>query len=252
MDWVGVLIERVSGVSLDEYFQKNVLQPLSIQNVSFFPSEEAMSNLAFLHRRAADGSLSHVDHLYRAPLSQHREGSEKERFCAGGHGCFGRPAELSSESQRSIETETYRILISCPGLIAVLLNDGVDAASGIRLLKKETVDGKTLTFRYHKRTARLIRSNRNVQRSDPWHSPLQQRERARGQTASRQSNSSFPNARLAHGRLGVGLLYQPLSHRDRPPCWRGILGRTDKSLLVCGSGEQSRRHHCIADSPLRR
>lgn len=96
MDWVGVLIERVSGCSLEEYFQQNVLQPLNIQSVSFFPTDQSVVDLAYLHRRDANGRLSHVDHLYRTPLLRRLDGAKSERFCAGGHGCFGKPAELRS------------------------------------------------------------------------------------------------------------------------------------------------------------
>ncbi|KAI1359613.1 beta-lactamase family protein [Xylaria arbuscula] len=121
MDWVGVLIERVSGLTLEDYFQKNVLGPLGINSVSFFPSEESISKLAYMHRRAKDGSISQTDHLYRKPLLPLTEQGKEDRFCAGGHGCFGKPADIRK-------------------LIAIFLNDGVDAASGARLLKKETID----------------------------------------------------------------------------------------------------------------
>ncbi|KAJ3532423.1 hypothetical protein NM208_g8445 [Fusarium decemcellulare] len=98
MDWVGVIIERVTGKTLDEYFKKEIFQPLGMNSVTFHPSEEAKSNLAYMHRRAADETLSHTDHLYRRPLLAHEE-----------------------------------------GLISLLLNDGIDNKTGVRLLKPETV-----------------------------------------------------------------------------------------------------------------
>ncbi|KAJ2989394.1 hypothetical protein NUW58_g3488 [Xylaria curta] len=121
MDWVGVLIERVSGLTLENYFQMNVFQPLGIDNISFFPSEESKSKLVYMHQRAADGSISQIDHLYRKPLMLPAEQGKEQLFCAGGHGCFGKPDDFRK-------------------LIAVLLNDGIDAASGARLLNKGTVD----------------------------------------------------------------------------------------------------------------
>lgn len=96
MDWVGILIERVAGVSLDEVFQRYVFEPLGMENVSFFPTEKSRSNLAYLHRRNADGTLEQRDHLYGKPLRT-RGGPQNEIFCAGGHGCFGPPAQFRSE-----------------------------------------------------------------------------------------------------------------------------------------------------------
>ncbi|KAF5005122.1 hypothetical protein FDECE_8442 [Fusarium decemcellulare] len=118
MDWVGVIIERVTGRTLDEYFKKEIFQPLGMNSVTFHPSEEAKSNLAYMHRRVADETLSHTDHLYRRPLLAHEEGEKIP--CAAGHGCYGKPTEFAR-------------------LISLLLNDGIDNKTGARLLKPETV-----------------------------------------------------------------------------------------------------------------
>ncbi|KAL4884561.1 beta-lactamase family protein [Aspergillus karnatakaensis] len=120
MDWVGLIIERVAGLALEEYFSRNILTPLGME-VSFYPLKLVKgSNLAYLHRRADDGSLMHIDHLYQTPLTWKVEVG-KQMFCAGGHGCFGKPTHFLR-------------------LISVLLNDGTDAKSGTQLLKPETVD----------------------------------------------------------------------------------------------------------------
>ncbi|KAI9150867.1 beta-lactamase [Paramyrothecium foliicola] len=63
MDWVGVLVERISGLSLEDYFKKHIFEPLGVQDVSFFPSMDLKENLAFLHERARNGQLSQIDHL---------------------------------------------------------------------------------------------------------------------------------------------------------------------------------------------
>ncbi|KAJ4248777.1 hypothetical protein NW762_012615 [Fusarium torreyae] len=117
MDWVGVIIERVHGKSLDDVFKADIFQPLGINNVSFHPSKEAKSKLAYMHRRGPDGKLKTTDHFYRRPLLAQ---DDEKVPCAGGHGCFGRPAEFGR-------------------LISLLLNDGIDAKTGTRLLKPETV-----------------------------------------------------------------------------------------------------------------
>jgi CubicO group peptidase (beta-lactamase class C family) len=97
MDWVGIVIERRTGLDLENYFRANIFEPLGMNSVSFFPSDDAKANLAYMHQRLSDGSLVTTDHLYRRPLLA--EGGQKEdsRFCAGGHGCFGKPAEFRSK-----------------------------------------------------------------------------------------------------------------------------------------------------------
>ncbi|KAE8374463.1 beta-lactamase family protein [Aspergillus bertholletiae] len=117
LDWAGVLVERASSLSLEEYFQQFILRPLGIKSITFFPSAEMKMSLAYMHQRDKDGALSVTDHLYRYPLVPCRPGREKQRFCMGGAGCFGRPAEYCT----------------------TLLNDGTDPKTGIQLLKPETV-----------------------------------------------------------------------------------------------------------------
>ncbi|KAJ5351892.1 beta-lactamase family protein [Penicillium brevicompactum] len=118
LDWVGALVERVSGITLEQYFQTFILKPLDINNISFFPTVEMTRSLAYMHQRSKDGSLSLTDHIYRYPLLPCK--SDKQRFCMGGGGCFGKPLEYSR-------------------IIATLLNDGLSPHTGARLLRPETV-----------------------------------------------------------------------------------------------------------------
>ncbi|GAB1193235.1 hypothetical protein APSETT444_002438 [Aspergillus pseudonomiae] len=123
LDWAGVLVERVSGLSLEEYFQQFILRPLGIESISFFPSVEMKMNLAYMHQRDKDGTAKVTDHLYRYPLLPCKPGMEAQRFCMGGAGCFGKPIEYCK-------------------IIATLLNDGTDPRTGTQLLRPETVKGK--------------------------------------------------------------------------------------------------------------
>lgn len=140
MDWVGVMIERVSGKSLDEYFKTNIFQPLGMNSVTFHPSEEAKANMAYMHRRSADEKLATTDHFYRRPLLAYGEGNKAP--CAGGHGCFGKPAEFGSEFYPLFPLP----ILTVSGLISLLLNDGIDKVTGVRLLKPETVQGVYTRF----------------------------------------------------------------------------------------------------------
>ncbi|KAB8206403.1 beta-lactamase family protein [Aspergillus parasiticus] len=120
LDWAGVLVERASGLTLEEYFQHFILRPLGIESITFFPSVESKMNLAYVHQRDKEGALSVTDHLYRYPLLPCKPGTEKQRFCMGGAGCFGKPIEYCK-------------------IIATLLNDGTDPKTGAQLLWPKTV-----------------------------------------------------------------------------------------------------------------
>lgn len=92
MDWVGVVIERVSNMSLEEYFRKFIFEPLNVTEIAFFPMDEMKSRLAYLHRRKSDGSLTVSDHLLRHSLVP----ASDLGFCMGGCGCFGTLKDYSS------------------------------------------------------------------------------------------------------------------------------------------------------------
>ncbi|KAH8700190.1 beta-lactamase family protein [Talaromyces proteolyticus] len=121
IDWAGVLLERVTGLSLDQYFQKHIFEPLGVKDIAFFPTRDMKKRLAYMHRREKDGSLHLSDHLYRFPLAERRTGQPEDRFCSGGAGCFGTPVEYCK-------------------IIAVLLNNGTCPRTKSRILKPETVD----------------------------------------------------------------------------------------------------------------
>lgn len=40
IDWAGVLVERISGLRLDEYFERNIWAPLGIKHMECFPTDE--------------------------------------------------------------------------------------------------------------------------------------------------------------------------------------------------------------------
>ncbi|GAD97659.1 beta-lactamase family protein [Paecilomyces variotii No. 5] len=119
LDWAGALVERITGLSLEDYFQSFILRPLGIENISFFPNAQMKADLAYMHQRGKDGELSIRDHVFRYPLLPPKSGEEK-RFCMGGAGCFGKPVEYCR-------------------VIGMLLNDGTSPNTGAQILKPETV-----------------------------------------------------------------------------------------------------------------
>lgn len=92
-------LERVTGLTLNAYLQKNVFEPLGIENMSMIPSREMRDRLAHMHHRDKDGVLSPRDHLQRPPLViDPDDAAEVARvFNSGGGGMFAKPQEYARE-----------------------------------------------------------------------------------------------------------------------------------------------------------
>ncbi len=86
------MIERVSGMSLNDYFQKHIFQPLGLKNINMFPTEQMKHDLARMHAKATDGNTKEREHLLRRSLIV--EGEEVAKtYNSAGAGCFARPVE---------------------------------------------------------------------------------------------------------------------------------------------------------------
>ncbi|KAL8712937.1 MAG: hypothetical protein Q9220_002795 [cf. Caloplaca sp. 1 TL-2023] len=119
IDWAGTLIERISGMSLNDYFQENIFQPLGIKNISFFPTAEMKAKLAHMHQRDTNGKIRERDHLLRRPLVV--DGDEISRtYNSAGAGCFAQPAEYCQ-------------------ILATLLNDGISPTTSTRILSPASI-----------------------------------------------------------------------------------------------------------------
>lgn len=90
MDWVGRLIERVTGLSLGDYFQTHIFAPLGLKHISFIPSAEMKKNLAGFHQRGTDGvvRLREDGHPLHRPLTVTSPEAARNIIHAGGHGIF--------------------------------------------------------------------------------------------------------------------------------------------------------------------
>jgi CubicO group peptidase (beta-lactamase class C family) len=121
IDWAGIALERQTGMSLNDYMQQNIFQPLEMGSTNMFPSKEMKSNLASMHQRWPGSQGAAVrDHLYRAPLVAEGKEEQGRVFNSGGAGLFSRPTDYVQ-------------------LLAVLLNDGTCPKTKKRILKPETV-----------------------------------------------------------------------------------------------------------------
>jgi len=66
-DWSGRLVETVSGLTLEQYFQKNILEPLGMRDTSFLVPAAKFDRLVSEYRRQEDGTLMEDPRSLPAP-----------------------------------------------------------------------------------------------------------------------------------------------------------------------------------------
>ncbi|MCV7281712.1 beta-lactamase family protein [Mycolicibacterium flavescens] len=108
-DWVGMVVEAVSGQTLGEYLAEHVYGPLGMTESSFAPNDEQRSRLLPVRFRAPDGSLVETDLDLPA----------EPEWDAAGHGSYGTIADYGR-------------------FVRAWLNGG--ELDGTRILKEETVE----------------------------------------------------------------------------------------------------------------
>jgi methyl acetate hydrolase len=77
-DWLGKVVEAVSGQSLDAYLDANVLGPLGMHHTAFLMSEEQRASSVPVHVRGEDGDWVVTD----------IEFNQEPDWWAGGHGLY--------------------------------------------------------------------------------------------------------------------------------------------------------------------
>jgi CubicO group peptidase (beta-lactamase class C family) len=109
IDWLGRVIETITGQDLAAYLGEHVLGPLGMTDTTFSPTPQARERLMMLHERREDGGL----------VVSERVWVETPEFCAGGHGLYSTVRDYGRF------------------LLAMLRGGELD---GARVLSPETVD----------------------------------------------------------------------------------------------------------------
>jgi methyl acetate hydrolase len=108
-DWLGRVVEAVSGDSLDAYVEKHITGPLQMRDTSFHPDDARRARLVPVHRRRPGGDWLPTDLDWnRAP-----------DWWSGGHGLYSTPLDFLRFQQ-------------------ALLGGG--ATDGVRILRRHTVE----------------------------------------------------------------------------------------------------------------
>lgn len=92
VDYAGLLIERVTGITLEEFMRENLWEPLGIKDMTFRISSrpDLKERMAAMSEREAGSST--LKHMGGTQFHQNTDGSEIED-CLGGQGVFTSPEE---------------------------------------------------------------------------------------------------------------------------------------------------------------
>ncbi|MEM7078691.1 MAG: serine hydrolase domain-containing protein [Pseudomonadota bacterium] len=80
IDWVGQMVEAVSGTTLGEYVAANITGPLQMHSTAFTPDEDMLARLAETSQRQEDGTLRTI------PPDENPLAAEAPEFEMGGGG----------------------------------------------------------------------------------------------------------------------------------------------------------------------
>ncbi|GAB7338439.1 hypothetical protein MBLNU457_4727t1 [Dothideomycetes sp. NU457] len=110
IDWLGRVVERLSGLNLDEYMRQNIWQPLGIENLTFWPDKKPgmKEKLAKISTRNASG---------RVETHKGRFLNDGSTDAFGGHGTFGSGAEyikvlhsILADDEKLLKKETTALM----------------------------------------------------------------------------------------------------------------------------------------------
>jgi CubicO group peptidase (beta-lactamase class C family) len=108
MDWAGLLIERLTNSTLEEFMKANIWSPLGLHSMTFFPSQKNLQDrVPELSVRGPDGAL----YPFREPFI-----NTNMKGCSGGQGAYSSMSDYIKFLQH------------------LLTNDGT-------ILRRESLDG---------------------------------------------------------------------------------------------------------------
>lgn len=110
-DWAGKLVEKLTGITLEEYFKEHITKPLGMSRTFFNVPDSLHSLIVSKGHRGDDGQQELTESPNRIP-------KRKVSYFSGGGGLFSTPSD-------------YTKLLQC------LLNEG--KYSNGRIIKKETI-----------------------------------------------------------------------------------------------------------------
>ncbi len=111
IDWAGLMVEAVSGLTLGEYLRQHLTGPLAMFDTDFVHSDDMAARAAAVHARLPDGGL--------LPLESGVGGGDDAEFESGGGGLHSTMSDYAR-------------------FMRMILNGG--ELDGVRVLQPDTVD----------------------------------------------------------------------------------------------------------------
>ena len=97
IDWVGKIVESVSGRPIGRYLQENIFDPLGMKDTAFKITPSMRARLAPIHQRGEDGSLQATT----------LEIPQEPQFQMGGGGLYGTAKDYLAFTQMIMQGGTY-------------------------------------------------------------------------------------------------------------------------------------------------
>ncbi len=94
IDWIGQLIEAVSGKSLRDYLRQNLFDPLGMDDTDFIQSAGQKARRATVHEKRPDGAIVPIEH----------EVEQNPEFFMGGGGLCGSPTDYAAFIQMMLSS----------------------------------------------------------------------------------------------------------------------------------------------------
>ena len=111
IDWVGKIVEAMSGQKLDRYFQEHIFGPLGIKDTSFKISPSQRARLATVHQRGEGGELAPIE--FGLP--------QDPEFLMGGGGLYGTAGDYLTFARMIMQDGSFKgVQVLRPETVALM------------------------------------------------------------------------------------------------------------------------------------
>ncbi|RSH89119.1 hypothetical protein EHS25_002785 [Saitozyma podzolica] len=86
IDWAGILVERVSGLNLENYFRQHIFEPVGAKSMTFYPTTQVKAKKMAVCSRNAEGKVQVIPGGFGMGRPQE---PEQVGLLLGGAGLFG-------------------------------------------------------------------------------------------------------------------------------------------------------------------
>jgi len=131
LDWAGLILEEITGITLHEYIRTHITEPLGMSDTTYFPSDEMKSRMTSVHTPQVSKGFEANEHV----ISRERE------YWGGGGGLYSTVGDYMK-------------------FIRMILNGGRTADS--QLFKPETIELMTHNAMGDNRVEMLISAHKDI------------------------------------------------------------------------------------------